>query len=404
MLCIGSQQKLRKLNRSAQACLVSDSWGKQMIGKIALGFLGVFLLPGFASAQTCAIVPFANGTTADADQLNNYLTCLAPISNPSFTGNVGIGTSAPGTLLTLAKVGSASSAPMITIAGYHNDFSSGSYLELSKSRGAAVGSNVATISGDAFGVIDFQGVNAGGNWNEGARIIGYQDDTDGATYVPGRLSFYTGTNSAAPIEQMRITSTGNVGVGTTSPTVRLHVYEPNGQNTLIVESGYTTPNTGATMELLSHTGGTVSGVFLENIGGNFRFEAAGGICTYSGGSSLSCSSDARIKTNFTDLRDGDGLQAISRLRPVRYSLKRAQKDGPQLGFIAQEVRAVLPEAVMFDAGATSPDTPHGSYLLNYSAIIPSLVKAVQQQQAEIAMLKQRLSKMEGRRANRVSQN
>lgn len=68
---------------------------------IALGFLGLLMSTGMAEAQTCAAVPFANGTTADANQLNNYLACLAPLANPLFTGNVGIGAVAPNSSLVI---------------------------------------------------------------------------------------------------------------------------------------------------------------------------------------------------------------------------------------------------------------------------------------------------------------
>ncbi|HEY8949307.1 MAG TPA: tail fiber domain-containing protein [Rhizomicrobium sp.] len=299
-----------------------------------LCFLTVFLaLQGTAAlAQTCAEMPFVNGRTADADQLNDYLACLAPIANPTFTGNVGIGTPTPSTILTVAKVGSASSAPTITIAGYKDDLSSGAYLELSKSRGASVGVNVPTASGDAFGVIDFVGVTANGDWNEGARIIGFQDDTDGTTYVPGRLVFYTGTSSAAPVEQMRITSAGRVGIGTASPGYTLHV------------------------------NGSVAGTSAYN---NL--------------------SDLRLKKNIVPIAGALGI--IEQLQGVRFDWREPGERSigktlnlpvgePQVGFIAQEVAKVLPQAIS-DAGGKD-------HLLSTqeSKVVPVLVEAVKELAAE----------------------
>ncbi|MDP6586100.1 MAG: hypothetical protein QF535_15730, partial [Anaerolineales bacterium] len=53
---------------------------------------------------------------------------------------------------------------------------------------------------------------------------------EASPYAPGALAFYTSANVDAPqpegawSEKMRIDSAGNVGIGTASPTARLHVY------------------------------------------------------------------------------------------------------------------------------------------------------------------------------------
>jgi hypothetical protein len=50
----------------------------------------------------------------------------------------------------------------------------------------------------------------------------YMEVTRGSANAIGTLSFFTG-NNATPAERMRITSGGNVGIGTTSPSARLDV-------------------------------------------------------------------------------------------------------------------------------------------------------------------------------------
>jgi hypothetical protein len=59
---------------------------------------GVFCSPAFASCPPYRHT-LSNGTVADAtqvmDNFNDVLTCMAPLANPSFTGNVGIGTTTP---------------------------------------------------------------------------------------------------------------------------------------------------------------------------------------------------------------------------------------------------------------------------------------------------------------------
>lgn len=101
-------------------------------------------------------------------------------------------------------------------------------------------------------------------------------------------------------------------------------------------------------------------------------------------------SDARLKTNVTTLTGG--LALLQQLRPVRYTWLPAAnrsigRDLPlpvgvgQIGFIAQEVQQVIPEAV------TTPRAGSNDlYGLTETKLIPILVQAVKEQQAEIAQL------------------
>lgn len=61
-----------------------------------------------------------------------------------------------------------------------------------------------------------------------------------------------------------------------------------------------------------------------------------------------------------------------KLHPVNYTWK--DNDRKDLGFIAQEIREVLPELVM-----ESKDSMN-TLLMNYQGVIPVLVKAIQEQQ------------------------
>ncbi len=97
----------------------------------------------------------------------------------------------------------------------------------------------------------------------------------------------------------------------------------------------------------------------------------GNVCA----NNIPCSSDARLKQNVTNLNYG--LDQLMRLRPVSWRWKSEPAGNPQMGLVAQEVEKVLPELVLRDEDATKP------LGLNYMALLPVAVKAIQEQQAQI---------------------
>lgn len=97
-------------------------------------------------------------------------------------------------------------------------------------------------------------------------------------------------------------------------------------------------------------------------------------------------SDARLKQNIVNLRYG--LQELLQLRPVTFQWKDNLNGRTQLGLIAQEVEKLIPEAVERSA---DPQAPLG---MNYSNLLPLVIKAIQEQQitldqkdAALALLK-----------------
>ena len=102
--------------------------------------------------------------------------------------------------------------------------------------------------------------------------------------------------------------------------------------------------------------------------------------TVAGTSAYINASDERYKTNITGL--DHALDKVMALRGVAYDWRRTAypqmnfDDGRQIGFLAQEVKEVLPEAVSQDA--------NGYYGIAYSKVIPLLVEAIKDQQKEMA--------------------
>jgi hypothetical protein len=102
-------------------------------------------------------------------------------------------------------------------------------------------------------------------------------------------------------------------------------------------------------------------------------------------------SDGRLKTVVNKL--DSGLDKILKLNPVYYKWNKDSgfnTEFQELGFIAQDVKKVIPEAV--------PNEESQTIRLNYSdrAIIATLVKAVQEQQIQIEQLKQEIKRIKNK--------
>ncbi len=94
--------------------------------------------------------------------------------------------------------------------------------------------------------------------------------------------------------------------------------------------------------------------------------SAGGTCTINPtATALSCSSDVRLKTNITTI--ASSTEMLRKLRGVNFSWKNDETGAKRIGFIAQEVQAVIPELVSEDAG--------GMLAVNYLDFAPVLVNA-----------------------------
>ena len=129
------------------------------------------------------------------------------------TGNLGIGTGTPSSKLEV--VGDVSATGALLNSNTNDAF--GSFTVFRKSRaGGAVNAN------DELGYTEFQG-HDGTAFRRAALIYGVADGAPSAGSVPGRLTFHTTPAGGTYLERMRITSTGDVGIGTTAPTERLDI-------------------------------------------------------------------------------------------------------------------------------------------------------------------------------------
>ena len=168
-------------------------------------------------------------------------------------------------------------------------------------------------------------------------------------------------------------------------------------------------------------GGEAYGVYARTAGSGTRY--AGffeGDVEVTG--TLTWGSDRKFKEAVEDLAGSSVLERIMQLKPKKYRYKqdkRGKKMGfsekERFGFIAQELEAVFPELVSekthtlpaveaepepWDGEGTPPEpvilepAEQVSYkALNYVDLVPLLVQAVQEQQAEIAALEAALEQL-----------
>jgi hypothetical protein len=124
--------------------------------------------------------------------------------------------------------------------------------------------------------------------------------------------------------------------------------------------------------------------------GNARITAVGAgtfsnnLNITSDGNLTTATSDEKFKYNIKPLNYG--LATLLQLKPVNFKWIEGEEE--DLGFIAQDVAEIIPEAVNTNWNS--------DLLMRYESIIPILTKAIQEQQALIKALEQRIINLENK--------
>ncbi|MDC1266152.1 tail fiber domain-containing protein [Flavobacteriaceae bacterium] len=101
-------------------------------------------------------------------------------------------------------------------------------------------------------------------------------------------------------------------------------------------------------------------------------------------------SDKKFKRNITKIENP--LETILKLNGKKYNWRVDEfkefdfTSRKQIGFIAQEVKEIIPEIVYVD--------DKGEHSMNYTALIPLLVEAIKEQQNQIMLLQNKISDVE----------
>lgn len=188
---------------------------------------------------------------------------------------------------------------------------------------------------------------------------------------------------------MTLQSDGNVSIGTTAHGYRLEVVDSQSleavarfenTSTSVGADGITikigpTSNPGEGNNLLQFFDG--DGTYVGWVGG----DAGGGV-------NYGTPSDARLKTNIVDF--AGGLDMVFRMKVRKYEFIEAPGK-ERIGFIAQELQTVFPQAVSGDPEGDVKENPMG---VDYGRVTPVLVSAIQELIAENKALEERLERLE----------
>tara|TARA_B110001454_G_scaffold219185_2_gene251011 strand:+ start:36188 stop:38374 length:2187 start_codon:yes stop_codon:yes gene_type:complete len=339
-------------------------------------------------------------------------------------GNVGIGISSPSQLLHLSTTSAASqllfdhttaatpsvaqSSPSILVSGRAWNSAMGSRSQSGGMQLIPIANNANPTAAKLSFLVGVDGgtateqmsISSLGNFQVGNKVTATQDISGGSISFTGYfngtstittfgtiaalkedsvngndggyLAFSTNVNGGPVVtEKMRITNGGNVGVGITGPSTKLHVVG----------------SSGATIATFADGGATTCTVTPASTG-------------------FACSSDERLKKNIETFSDSTSLENILQLRTVTYDW-RGIENGRHTGYIAQELEKVAPEIVR-----TGED---GFKQVNYTGLVPWITGAIKALYAEfkssdevkareIASVSSKANKLEAQNAAIMQEN
>jgi hypothetical protein len=260
------------------------------------------------------------------------------------SGNVGIGTSSPS-----SRIHVRSDANALTFIGQIQNRNGGA------STGGAIAfiNSTSDLSDNRYSYIGAITTGSGQNGNN--------------------LVFATNPNAGSATERMRIDSSGNVLMGSTSTS---YSYQTNSFRWL----------PGVAVLCSRNTTGDVNQIAFFNPNG-----AIGSINTSGTSTTYNTSSDYRLKEDVSPMTGA--LDKVALLKPVTYTWKADGSDGQ--GFIAHELAEVVPDAVTGEKDAVDKDGKPVYQGVDTSFLVATLTKAIQEQQALIENLTTRLTALEG---------
>ena len=164
-----------------------------------------------------AIAHIAVNTSGDADlafYTSDAVDAIIERMRIDNSGNVGIGTDSPDYPLEIEGEDASISQAITCYSATDTHLPQ---LIFQKSAGSTPGTPAATASGEDLGAILWKGVNTGGSFDGGAKILVEGDAAPDGDSVPTRMSFWTSDTSSPSQQRMTIDDAGNVGIGSAAP-------------------------------------------------------------------------------------------------------------------------------------------------------------------------------------------
>jgi hypothetical protein len=291
----------------------------------------------------------------------------------SLTGKLSVGTVSYGQQPSVAQVNGTS----LAIANNAGIFNIGS----TDSSAADVGGSLGfTANGGVSGYATGQ-------------ISGRRESATSSVYS-SYMAFSTTASNSVIAERMRINSSGNVGIGVTtlaswSLGKALEIgFSGNSLNATrqaefnlncnaIYEGSWKYGGTGKAA-IIQFTDGSIS-TFTTTASGTAGAAASltTGPYVANGGTSWTSASDERLKNITGEIENA--LDKVGQLRAAKFTWKADTENKPQVGLIAQDVQAVLPEVVNSTAYIMDDET---EYLgVNYDQVIPLLLASIKELKA-----------------------
>ena len=316
--------------------------------------------------------------------------------------------------------------------------------------GSAAGAGVFDIglgttrpgsAGTPLGYLRFTSTsNTGSNYHYAAIHAETDGTSSSDTDIPGRLVFSTTADGASsPTERMRIDNQGRMGLGTQSPTQKLHIYDTNTAYLQLTTAGSTQTASGG-FQLIHNGAGDLRAnivqrenapmTFLTNDIERMRITNAGDITSLLGpynntiatgvnlhitsaGTLKRVASSAKYKTSIETLEDSYADNILN-CRPVWYRAL-GDEENPEYswyGFIAEEVAEIDPRLVQYreieityDEDGKPISTPLAEPEpegVSYERFVPHLLNLIKRQKEQlelqgtaIAALETRLTALEG---------
>jgi hypothetical protein len=379
-----------------------------------------------APSGSYAVGTLAGDTDINGDRIG-YLTFVNENNSASYKYSAWIGAEVEGA--------TANQQGGRLIFSTASDGSSGGPIErlLIDSDGkVGIGTLLPSTTLDVKGTMSLQATNSTNKW------LAY-------TYTDNTLRLnYNGAGN----DEVLIDSSGNVGIGTTSPGAKIHSVSAVEADAAMFSDG--TYYTLAVRRLTSSTGGMITGEASSALGfgtdntERMRIDSSGNILfgtegvsngtTYFGSTfkadsnsrrtlnmatsvttaqdlveffnpsgragyiqinasttSYVTSSDYRLKENVVEMTGA--LDRVDQLKPSRFNFI-ADADTTVDGFLAHEVADVVPEAITGEKDAVDDEGNPIYQGIDQSKLVPLLVGAIQELRAEIEQLKNQQNELE----------